>query len=64
MMRFDPASPEERRNAAYVTILQRSPLLGVGHCVCGNEVVGGNLVVVVDDGDSQRVVGCLRCGCV
>jgi len=62
MMRSDLHGQEERRSAAYVTILRRHPLLGVDHCTCGNEVIGGNLVLVVDDGDSQKVVGCLRCG--
>ena len=51
-----------RRNAAYVTVLQRHPMLGVDHCTCGSEVAGGTLVLVLDDVKSQKVVGCWRCG--
>jgi hypothetical protein len=37
-------------------------MLGVDHCTCGSEVAGGYLVLVLDDGKSQKVVGCWRCG--
>jgi hypothetical protein len=53
---------ETRTGAAYITILQRHPMLGVDHCTCGNEVAGGSLVLVHDDGESQKVVGCGDCG--
>jgi len=59
---LDPYARDGRRNAAYVTILQRHPMLGVDHCTCGSEVTGGTLVLVLDDGKSQKVVGCWRCG--
>jgi hypothetical protein len=58
----DSYERDGRRNAAYVTILQRHPTLGVDHCTCGAEVAGGTLVVVQDDGRTQKVVGCWRCG--
>jgi hypothetical protein len=51
-----------RRNAAYVTILERHPMLGVDHCTCGSEVAGGTLVVVINDGKCLKVIGCWRCG--
>jgi hypothetical protein len=62
MTRFDFDSYQEHRNRAYLTIFRRHPMLGVDHCVCGEEVVSGRLVLVVDDGNSQKVVGCFGCG--
>jgi len=59
---IDSYERDGRRNAAYVTVLQRHPMLGVDHCTCGSEVAGGTLVVVLDDGRTQKVVGCWRCG--
>jgi len=61
-IRTDSNARDGNRNAAYVTILQRHPMLGVDHCTCGSEVAGGTLVLVLDDGKSQKVVGCWRCG--
>jgi hypothetical protein len=51
-----------RRTQTFVTILQRHPMLGLDHCRCGAEVAGGHLVLVVDDGQVQKVVGCWKCG--
>jgi len=53
---------DDRHGATYVTVLQRPPMLGVDYCTCGNEVAGGSLVLVLDEGTSQKVVGCWRCG--
>jgi len=51
-----------RRTRTYVTILQRHPMLGLDRCICGIEIAGGSLVLVIDDGKSQKVVGCWKCG--
>ena len=53
-----------RRTQTFVTILQRHPMLGLDRCPCGAEVAGGHLVLVVDDGQVQKVVGCWKCGSV
>jgi hypothetical protein len=37
-------------------------MLGLARCPCGAEVAGGHLVLVVNDGDEQRVIGCWKCG--
>ena len=62
------AKPDRRyahgrsRTQTFVTILQRHPMLGLARCPCGAEVAGGHLVLVVNDGDEQRVIGCWKCG--
>jgi hypothetical protein len=61
-LRNEPNGRDGNRNSAYVTVLQRHPMLGVDHCTCGAEIAGGTLVLVLDDGKSQKVVGCWRCG--
>jgi len=35
---------KEMQTRAYVTILLRHPMLGVDHCICGNEVVTGAVI--------------------
>jgi hypothetical protein len=37
-------------------------MLGVDRCTCGAEIAGGHLVLVTDDGQSRKVVGCSKCG--
>jgi hypothetical protein len=61
-MRSELDERDERGKTAYVTVLERHPMLGVDHCTCGNEVAGGFLVLVQDDGGSQKVIGCRQCG--